>query len=184
MKKFIALVLITFMSIHPVLGDPGNDPFYDSGEKSGLWRVLGLFPSKKFGHGYGCVAMTRWDDGSTLALIHDIETHEIGLEIEYNSLDFEGDDGDEFSGQFIFEKKNGAKKVLSMQYIRNSSHSLTIRYLNPEVFIMPFVSYDNLNIQVSDGTYFQVNLNGTNEAIGHMSKCWDESKKYRSSQDM
>lgn len=180
MNKFITVGIAAMLAVtSPTFADEPKY-FYDSGEA--MWRVTGYYPQD--GSGYGCVARTDWDDNSYVILVHDIDNSELGFVIEYNSIKFKGDNGDEFEGNFVFEKKNGAKKVLRMSYTRHDEHHLSIPHIDPSKFIEPFAAYDSLTIFSHEGVGFKINLRGSGEAISHMSKCWDESKKLRNIQNM
>ena len=170
MRKFISVVLAAALCITtPAIGDEGNEPFYDSGES--LWRVMGFFPSVKYSHGYGCVAMTRWnDEESAFTLIHDIDNGQLGIQVKYNHLEFQGDDGDEFEGRLVFRKQNGAKKVFSMQYRRDSAHEMTISRIDPNVFIEPFATYGTLTVELAEGNGYTLSMIGYAEDIGHKHK--------------
>jgi hypothetical protein len=176
MKK---LLLSTVLAVSVFASQAFADNIFYSGGQTGAWTVFGNAGNQN--QNPACIAETKWQDGSTMQLIKDLNSGELYIwfqNYEWNIIDPPGD------YPFRMNMVNRANQVVGgdMTYSLINKNTIAIRKIDVDSFIPAFMDMSELRILMpGDIQPAYIPLDGSTAAVDKILSCIDTAKKSLSS---
>ena len=170
-KLLLSTVLAAGLFVTQAFAEPNI--FY-SGGQSGDWTVFGNAGSST--QNPACVAETKWQDGSSMQLIKDLQSGELYIwfqNYEWNIIDPPG------NYSFRLNMYNRANQVVGgdLTYTLVNKNTIAIREIDVDSFIPAFMEMSEMRIIMpGDIQPAYIPLNGSTAAVEKLLACLDASK--------
>ena len=172
MKK---LLLSSVLAVSLFTSQAFADNIFYSGGQTGAWTVFGNGGNEK--QNPACIAETKWEDGSTMQLIKDLNSGEVYIwfqNYEWNIGDAPGD------YSFRLNMYNRANQVVGgdFTYQLLNKNTIAIRRIDVNSFIPAFMEMSQMRIIMpGDIQAAFIPLDGSTAAVDKLLACIDAAKR-------